>query len=103
MSSKEAMKISYGTLASKVELRIDQLRAANDMQILRKTLKGVKSARLHAYKGKEMGTFSLDITRTNVRLLFKAAHRKEEYIRDNEIIWHAITEVEITTIKGIHS
>lgn len=95
--SKEAVRKLGKDMAEKLELRLDQLRAATvlaDIPIC-------PPARRHQMKGDREGQFSVDLKHPR-RLFFIPAEEEIPRMEDGGIDIHQVKEIEIVEIEDPH-
>jgi len=87
----------YGQLAKKINQRLKQLKAANNLAIM-KTLPG---ARCHELKGNYEGCLAVDVS-GNYRLIFKPDHDQVPENQSGGLDWESVTIIEVQEITDYH-
>lgn len=88
---------SYGTLAKKVKQRINQLKGADNLELISK----LPVLRLHQYQGEGKGTWSIDI-QENWRILFEINQHPIPTLENGGIDLKNITIICIESVKDPH-
>ena len=88
---------AYGTLSKKLNQRLEQLAAADNLKIIGL----LPPLRLHAYKGARKGEWSIDI-KDNWRLIFKIDESQTSKLEGGSINLAAVTIIKITSIEDPH-
>jgi len=97
LTTDKGLSKAYGALANKIKQRINQLISANDLEIVSK----LPVLRLHQYKGKEKGTWSIDIQK-NWRILFIVNQNPIPTKEDGSVDLKAITIIRIEAVADPH-
>lgn len=88
---------TYGRLAKKIKQRMQQLKSAENLE----TIQQLSVLRLHSYKGKEEGIWSIDI-QENWRILFRLENDPIPKLADGGVDIKAITIIKIISIMDPH-
>jgi proteic killer suppression protein len=83
--------------AKLIALRLDQLRAADNLEVLRT----LPQLRAHELKGNRAGQISLDVKQP-YRLLIVPDHEETPRKQDGGLDWQEITKVKILGVEDIH-
>jgi proteic killer suppression protein len=83
--------------AKLIALRLDQLRAADNLEVLRT----LPQLRAHELKGNRAGQISLDVKQP-YRLLIVPDHEETPLKQDGGLDWQEITKVKILGVEDIH-
>lgn len=91
------LKGGYGTHRAKlIKRRLDDLRAANELEIMRKL-----PGRCHELKGNRAGQLSLDLDGP-YRLIFRPANDPIPRKQDSGLDWTKITAIIILGVEDTH-
>ena len=93
---KEIAK-SFGQRAKKVNQRMKELIAADDLGIMRT----IPAANCHELTGTRKGKLAVDIS-ANFRLIFEPNHDPIPEKEDGGLDWDAVTEIQIVEIGDYH-
>jgi len=88
---------SYGALAKKIKLRIEQIKAADDLSIVAK----IPVLRLHPYKGDRLGEWSIDI-QENWRICFEIDQDPIPTLDDGGVNLNKVTTIKILSVEDPH-
>ena len=83
--------------ADLIRKRLDEMRAADSLQILR----FLPQARCHELKGNLAGCFSVDLEHP-FRLIFRPANKPIPKKPDGGLDWESVTAVEIIRVEDTH-
>jgi len=97
LTTDKGISKSYGELAKKIKQRINQLVSADNLEIISK----LQVLRLHQYKGKDKGTWSIDI-QENWRILFIVNQDPIPIKEDGSVDVKAITLIKIESVTDPH-
>lgn len=97
LESDKGLSKDYGTLAKKLKQRIQQLKSADNLEVIRQ----ISVLRLHPHTGKNKGIWSIDI-QENWRILFIIGNDPIPLLEDGGVNIKEITIVEITSIEDPH-
>lgn len=97
LTTDKGLYKSYGKLAKKIKQRINQLESADNLEIVSK----LPVLRLHQYKGKDKGTWSIDI-QENWRILFIVNQDPIPTNEDESVDKKAITMIRIESVVDPH-
>lgn len=97
LTTDKGLSKSYGKLAKKIKQRINQLESADNLEIVSK----LPVLRLHQYKGKDKGTWSIDI-QENWRILFIVNQDPIPTKADGSVDVKAITVIRIESVVDPH-
>ena len=92
-----AMIKTFGQLTKKINQRIKDLSAAENLGILR----NLPSARCHELSGERNGELSVDVS-VNYRLIFEPKHEPIPNKDDGGLNWNAVTSIQINEIEDYH-
>lgn len=88
----------YGTECAKLlKRRLDELRAADNLEILR----SLSRARCHELKGDRAGTLAVD-AKNPYRLIFEPAHEPVPRKPDGGLDWAQVTIVRVLSVEDYH-
>ncbi|PSR51885.1 killer suppression protein HigA [Adhaeribacter arboris] len=91
-SPKDILK-NYGTRAKLVNQRIEELKAASTLEVMRT----LPRANCHELSGNRKGEFAVDIS-ANHRIIFEPNHNPVPQKEDGGINWAEITDITILAI-----
>ncbi len=97
MTDPKLLNKHYGQLARKINQRIAQLKAAENLAVMRT----IPAARCHELSGDYKGCFAVDVS-GNYRLIFTPDHIEDPLKEDGGIDWKAVTIIEIQEITDYH-
>lgn len=97
MNTDKGLAKSYGTLAKKIKQRRNELESADNLEVISK----IPQLRLHPYKGKDNGIWSIDI-QENWRILFVINQDPVPTLEDGGVDLKAVTLLEIISVKDPH-
>lgn len=97
LTTDKGLAKSYGTLAKKIKQRMNQLKSADNLEVISK----LPVLRLHQHIGKGKGTWSIDI-QENWRILFEIDHDPIPTIEDGGVDLKEITIISIESIEDPH-
>jgi len=97
LTQDKGLAKNYGTLAKKVKQRINQLKSADNLEIISK----LPVLRFHHYIGKDIGIWSIDI-QENWRILFKINQDPIPTLDNDDLDLKAITLIRIERIEDPH-
>ena len=97
LTDPKAMLKSFGTMARKVNQRLQELSAVENLEML----KTLPSARCHELHGDLWGLLSVDVS-VNYRLLFRPNHQPIPKKVDGGLDWTQITRIEILRVEDYH-
>lgn len=87
----------FGLMAKKVVQRMAELKAAENLNVMRT----IPAARCHELSGTRKGQLAVDIS-PNFRLLFVPANNPTPLKDDGGLNWILITDIEIITTEDYH-
>lgn len=88
----------YGTVCAKLlKRRLDELRAAENLEILR----SLPQARCHELKGDRAGTLAVNAEHP-YRLIFEPAHDSVPKKPDGGLDWTQVTIVRVLSVEDYH-
>jgi len=93
---KELVK-SFGQLAKKVNQRLEELKAADSLAIMRL----IPAARCHELSGDRKGKLTVNIS-GNYRIIFEPYHEPIPKKDDGGLLWEAVTKIQINEVKDYH-
>jgi plasmid maintenance system killer protein len=88
---------SFGQLARKVNQRLKDLEAADNLAIMRT----IPAARCHELTGDRKGALAVDIS-GNYRMIFEPYHVPVPQKEDGGLNWEAVTKIQIVDIEDYH-
>ena len=91
------MKKAFGTMAKKVNQRIEEIKSSGNLEILKK----IPAANCHLLKGNKKGEFAVDISK-NYRIVFIPDHDPVPIKEDNSIDCIKITDIKILGTEDYH-
>lgn len=97
LTTDKGLAKSYGKLAKKIKQRRIQLESADNLEDISKLPK----LRLHPYKGKDKGIWSIDI-QENWRILFEINQDPIPTLDDGGVDLKAITIIKIESVEDPH-
>jgi plasmid maintenance system killer protein len=97
LENASAIKKSFGVMAKKVSMRMDDIRAAPNLAVL----KQIPQAGCHALKGDRAGEWAVSIS-GNHRLIFVLGHDPIPLKQDGSIDEIMITDIVITDTEDYH-
>lgn len=97
LSDEKQMKKRFGNLAKKLKLRIKQLKAADNLSVM----KTFPAARCHELKGNRNGQLCVDVSR-NYRLIFEPTHDPPPIKEDGGLDWSKVSEIKMMEVEDIH-
>jgi len=87
----------YGQRAKKINQRIKELRNADNLKVI----STLPQLRLHPYKGKREGEWSIDI-KDNWRIIFTLDHDPIPTLQDGGVDLKKITIIKIESVEDPH-
>jgi len=87
----------FGTIARKVTQRMDDLRAAETLEIMR----SIPAAECHELKNNRKGQLAISISK-NYRIIFEPNHNPLPKNDDGGLDWIAITIIKIIEVTDYH-
>ena len=88
----------HGTIRAKLlRRRLDELRAAENLEILR----SLPQVRCHELKGNRAGTLAVDLDHP-YRLIFEPAHDPIPRKPDGGLDWAGVTAIRILSVEDYH-
>ena len=97
LTTDKGLNKSYGQLSKKLKQRITQLESSDNLLAISK----IPVLRLHQHKGKEAGTWSIDI-KDNWRLLFEIREDPIPTLEDGGVDLEQVTIIGIEEISDPH-
>ena len=97
LENASAIKISFGDMAKKVSMRLDDIRAAPNLAVL----KQIPQAACHQLKGDRVGEWAVSIS-GNHRLIFELDHDPIPLKEDGSIDEIVITDIVVTGTEDYH-
>ncbi len=97
LTDGKALTKAFGQRAKKVNQRIKELKAANNLAVL----KTLPAANCHELKGYDIPTLAVDVS-ANYRLIFEVAQQPTPLTEDGGLDWEAVTEIEILKVVDYH-
>lgn len=88
---------TFGQLAVKVKLRLDNLSNASDLAVLRT----IPAAGCHELGGDRKGELAVNVS-GNYRLIFEPRHNPIPRKDDGGLNWDAVTAIQINAIEDYH-
>lgn len=92
-----AMVKTFGQLAKKINQRLRDLSAAENLSVIR----NLPAARCHELNGERNGELSVDVS-VNYRLIFEPKHDPIPKKDDGGLNWNAVTSIQINEIQDYH-
>jgi len=93
---KELIK-AYGQLAAKIKQRLTNLKAADNLAIM----KTIPAARCHELLGNHKGILAVDVSE-NYRIIFEPCHHPTPQKDDGGLDWNSVTKIQINGIEDYH-
>lgn len=97
MENASAIKKSFGEMAKKVSMRLDDIKSAANLAILKK----MPQAGCHELKGDRAGEWAVSIS-GNHRLIFELDHDPIPVKEDGSIDEIVITDIVVTDTEDYH-
>jgi plasmid maintenance system killer protein len=97
LNDLKEMKKSFGDLARKVNQRIKELTAADNLAIMRT----IPAARCHELTGDHKGELAVDVS-GNYRMIFEPIHNPIPIKEDGGLNWEEVTKIQINAIEDYH-
>lgn len=97
LTTDKGLAKSYGKLAKKIKQRRIQLENADNLEVISK----LPQLRLHPYKGKDKGIWSIDV-QENWRILFEINQDPIPTLEDGGVDLKAITIIKIESVEDPH-
>jgi plasmid maintenance system killer protein len=97
LSSSSEIKKAYGTMAKKVQVRIDEIEASPNLAILMQ----LPAANCHPLKGNRSGEWAVDIS-GNYRMIFEIDHYPVPRKENGEIETIRVTDIRIIETADYH-
>lgn len=97
LSSATEIKRTFGLMAKKVSVRLEEIRASPNLAVLIQ----LPAANCHALSGDKKGEWALDIS-GNHRMLFEISHDPVPLKDDSSIDTIKITDITITRTTDYH-
>ena len=97
MTDPKLLNKHYGQLARKINQRLKQLEAADNLAIM----KTLPAARCHELKGNYKGCLAVDIS-GNYRIIFEPDHDPIPENASGGLDWEAVTIIEVQEITDYH-
>lgn len=97
LSDPVQMQRAYGGLSRKINQRIEELKAADNLAIMI----SIPAARCHELEGKRSGELAVDVS-GNCRLVFEPFHNPVPEKEDGGLDWERVLKVQINKIEDYH-
>lgn len=97
LTEAKEMQKAFGIMAKKVNQRMKELSASNNLEIL----KTIPAANCHELKGERKGEFAVDIS-GNYRIIFEPDHNPIPIKDDKSIDCVRITDIKILATEDYH-
>lgn len=97
LSSPSEIQKTFGTMAKKVQSRLDDIIASPNLKVLMQ----IPAANCHALSGKRAGEWALDIS-GNYRMIFEINHDPIPKKENGEIETIEVTDIRITETTDYH-
>lgn len=97
LTDPKEMIRTFGQLAKKINQRLEDLKAADNLAIMRT----IPAARCHELTGDRKGELAINIT-TNYRIIFEPYHDPVPVMEDGGLNWIAVTKIQIKGIDDYH-
>lgn len=91
------MAKSFGQLARKVNQRLEDLKAADTLAVMRT----IPAARCHELTGDRKGELAVDVS-GNYRMIFEPNHNPTPKKEDGGLNWEEVTKILINEIGDYH-
>jgi len=91
------LRRKYGGLTRKIDQRKEDLKAAENLEVLR----SIPGARCHELTGEWNGCLAVNLS-GNYRLIFKPDHNPVPRKEDGGLDWHSVTKIKIIEIIDYH-
>lgn len=89
---------SYGQMAKKINQRMEELKAADDLFIM----KHFPAARCHELVGNRKGQLAVDIS-GNYRMIFEPVDDPPPMNEDGSLDWKEVISIRVIEIEDYHS
>lgn len=97
LTTDKGLAKTYGVLAKKLKLRINQLESAETLEVISR----LPVLRLHRLLGKERRLWSIDV-QENWRILFELDHDPLPYMEDGGVDIGSVTKIRIAAVEDLH-
>lgn len=97
LTDYKELRRKFGSLAEKVNLRIKQLKSADNLKVM----ETLPAANCHELKGDLKGSLAVDIS-ANYRLIFEPDHDPVPRKADSGLNWSEVNQIIITQIVDYH-
>jgi len=97
LTDPEELKKSFGQLARKVNQRLNDLTAADNLAIMR----SIPAAKCHELTGNRKGELSIEVS-VNYRMIFEPNHNPTPRKDDGGLCWEEVTKIQINEIQDYH-
>lgn len=97
LSSATEMKKAFGANATRVSIRLDEIRASPNLKILMQ----IPAANCHQLSGNRKNEWAVDISR-NHRLIFEIWQDPVPKTENNEVDTIRVTDIQITKTEDYH-
>lgn len=97
MTDERKLLREFGQRARKINQRLNEIKSADDLRMLGE----LPQLRLHPYKGKREGEWSIDI-KDNWRLIFTLDHDPIPTLDDGGVDLTKITIIKIESVEDPH-
>ena len=97
LTNPKEMAKAFGTIARKVDQRIEDFKAASTLEDMAK----IPGARCHELKGVRNGELAVDLS-ANFRLIFKPNHNPIPTKDDGGLNWREVTAIKILEVEDYH-
>ena len=97
LTDPKQMQKSFGQMASKIKMRLKNLKDADNLAIMRTLL----AARCHELKGDCKGQLAVDVS-GNYRLIFEPLHDPIPRNDDGGLKWEEVSKIQINAIEDYH-
>jgi len=97
LTDPREMAKSFGQLARKVNQRLEDLKAADTLAVMRT----IPAARCHELTGDRKGELAVDVS-GNYRMIFEPNHNPTPKKEDGGLNWEEVTKILINEIGDYH-
>lgn len=97
LTQPKQMAKAFGQLARKIDQRVEDLKAADTLEDMRK----ISAARCHELSGNRKGELAVDVS-SNYRLIFEPNHDPLPEKDDGGLDWNEVTAIRILDVEDYH-
>jgi toxin HigB-1 len=97
LTNDKEILYTYGDQAKKIKQRMQELKAAENLETIAK----LQAMRLHPYKGNRKGEWSVDIYK-NWRIIFEIDHNPLPLLDAGGVDLRKVTDIKIVSVEDPH-